>query len=59
MRKLYDRNEDFKRYVDKYCFKHGKTVDEAVEDYIVIEYGKMCLEKEANLNNGSDGRIVG
>ena len=53
MRKLYDRNEDFKRYVDRYCFKHGKTVDEAVKDYIVIEYGKACKEKEANSKDGS------
>ncbi len=53
MRKLYDRNEDFKRYVDRYCFKHGKTVDEAVKDYIVIEYGKACKEKEECRKNES------
>ncbi len=48
MRELYETNADFKRYVGRYCFKHGKTVDEAVKDYIVIEYGKVCMEKEAN-----------
>ena len=26
---LYEQNEDFKRYVDRYCTKHRVSVDEA------------------------------
>ena len=53
MRELYKANADFRRYVDRYCFKHRKTVDEAVMDYIVIEYGKVCLDKEEGRKNES------
>lgn len=28
---LYAENEDFKRYVDRYCTKHRVSVDEAIQ----------------------------
>lgn len=41
MEELYENSQDFRSYVDKYCLKHGKTVEEALQDAIVIEYGKV------------------
>lgn len=30
---LYEQNEDFKRYVDRYCTKHRVSVAEALQHY--------------------------
>ena len=46
MERLYKQNKDFRDYVDKYCRKHDKTVDEVIKHELVREYGKMCREKE-------------
>lgn len=35
---FYNQNEDFKRYVDRYCFKHNKSVEEALKDSMVRIY---------------------
>ena len=35
MREFYDRNADFKMYVDRYCNQYGLSVDEALEHEIV------------------------
>lgn len=34
----YENNQDFKDYVDKYCIKHNKSVDDALQDLLVISY---------------------
>ena len=35
MMEFYNHNEDFKRYVDRYCNQYGLSVDEALEHEIV------------------------
>ena len=42
---LYDENEDFKWYVDRYCVKHRISVDEALQHYLVQMAGKMYKEQ--------------
>lgn len=32
---LYAENEDFKRYVDRYCTKHRISVAKALQHYLV------------------------
>ena len=46
MREFYDRNADFKRYVDRYCKQYGLTVDEALEHEIVKSVAEQYREKE-------------
>lgn len=43
---LYAENEDFKRYVDRYCVKHRISVDEALQHYLVRMAGRMYKEQE-------------
>lgn len=38
---LYEQNEDFKRYVDRYCVKHRISVAEALQHYLVQMAGRM------------------
>lgn len=38
---LYAENEDFRRYVDKYCTKHRISVDEALQHYLVQAAGDI------------------
>jgi len=42
---LYAENEDFKRYVDRYCTKHRISVAEALQHYLVQMAGKMYKEQ--------------
>lgn len=42
---LYADNEDFKRYVDRYCTKHRISVAEALQHYLVQMAGKMYKEQ--------------
>lgn len=42
---LYAENEDFKRYVDRYCTKHRISVSEALQNYLVQMAGKMYKEQ--------------
>lgn len=42
---LYDRNKDFREYVDRYCRKHQISVEEAVLHEIVKGVGKMYMEQ--------------
>lgn len=42
---LYAENEDFKRYVDRYCVKHRVSVDEALQHYLVRMAGRMYKEQ--------------
>lgn len=41
---IYEQNEDFKRYVDRYCVKHKCTVEEALQHYLVRMVGRMYWE---------------
>lgn len=45
---LYAENEDFKRYVDRYCTKHRVSVDEALQHYLVQMAGRMYKEQMDN-----------
>lgn len=42
---LYEQNEDFKRYVDRYCVKHRVSVYEVLQHYIVRMAGRMYKEQ--------------
>lgn len=42
---LYEHNEDFKRYVDRYCTKHRISVAEALQHYLVRMAGQMYKEQ--------------
>lgn len=42
---LYQKNNDFKRYVDRYCVKHRISVEEALQHYLVQMAGKMYKEQ--------------
>ena len=42
---LYAENEDFKRYVDRYCTKHRISVAEALQHYLVQRAGRMYKEQ--------------
>lgn len=43
---LYNTNQDFKDYVDRYCNTYKVTVDEALTHALVQEVGKMYAGKE-------------
>ena len=42
---LYADNEDFKRFVDRYCVKHGISVEQALQHYLVQMAGRMYKEQ--------------
>lgn len=44
MENEYKYNSDFRRYVDQYCNKHGKTVEEALTHEIVRQRYLMDTE---------------
>lgn len=46
---LYAENEDFKRYVDRYCTKHRVSVDEALQRYLVQMAGRQYKEQAENI----------
>ena len=46
---LYAENEDFKRYVDRYCTKHGCSVSEALDHVLVQMVGRQYLEGEMQI----------
>jgi imidazoleglycerol phosphate dehydratase HisB len=46
---LYAENEDFKRYVDRYCTKHRVSVDEALQHCLVQMAGRMYKEQEETI----------
>lgn len=45
---LYQKNNYFKRYVDRYCVKHRISVDEALQHYLVRMAGRMYKEQMDN-----------
>ena len=42
---LYEQNEDFKRYVDRYCTKHECVVSEALDHVLVQMVGRQYKEQ--------------
>ena len=42
---MYAENEDFRRYVDRYCTKHRISVSEALQHYLVQMAGRMYKEQ--------------
>lgn len=42
---LYAENEDFKRYVDRYCTKHRISVAEALQHYLLRMAGRQYKEQ--------------
>ena len=42
---LYEQNEDFNRYVDRYCVKHRISVSEALQHYLVQMAGRQYKEQ--------------
>lgn len=46
---LYEQNEDFKRYVDRYCVKHRISVDEALQHYLVQAAGQIYKDQEETI----------
>lgn len=43
---LFNTNNDFRDYVEKYIFKHHVTLAEALSHYLVREYGDYILKGE-------------
>ena len=46
---LYEQNEDFKRYVDRYCVNHRISVEQALQHYLVQMAGKMYKEQSETI----------
>lgn len=46
---LYAENEDFKRYVDRYCVKHRISVAEALQHYLVQAAGQIYKEQSETI----------
>lgn len=42
----YQNDVKVKEYVDKYCVKHGKTLNDALKDYIVREYIREVKKRQ-------------
>ena len=42
---LYAQNSDFKRYVGRYCVKHGISVEQALQHYLVQMAGRQYKEQ--------------
>ena len=45
---LYAENEDFRRYVDRYCTKHNVSVAKALQHYLVQAAGRVYKEQSNN-----------
>ena len=48
IRKLYDNDSDFKRYVDECRKNNGHTVDEEIELITIQEVAKYYQERRGN-----------
>ena len=53
MKEFYDRNSDFKQYVDRYAKKHNEgnsiSVDNALEHELVKQVAERYREKEESI----------
>ena len=55
--KLYEENEIFHGYVDRYCRKHEKAPKEAVLDVIVRAYADQVVTREREVVKPSKTEI--
>lgn len=46
---LYAENADFRRYVDRYCTKHGISVAESLQHYLVQMAGRQYKEQSETI----------
>lgn len=55
LKDLYERDEDFRRYVDKWAQSRNLTVEEALQMRILQNYGRYIFEEKSGIvdNNGS------
>lgn len=51
LKKLFNTNDDFKGYVERYCKQTGKTIEQALEIAIVKEYALYLIELNPELKN--------
>ena len=51
MQELYDKNDDFKRYVDKYCNTHHIFVKDALEFEMIKEVAIMYNSTPSVVND--------
>lgn len=58
-KKLYDSNDDFHDYVQKYVRTTGKTVEKALREKIVKEVGNMYLSGNEPVNKEVYKRYLG
>lgn len=49
-KELYEKNDDFKRYVDKYCNKHHIFVKDALEFEMIKEVAIMYSSTPSTFN---------
>lgn len=45
-KQLYERNEYFKRYVDRYCVQNRVSIEESLTHALVKEVGNMYRDQE-------------
>lgn len=50
MQEMYDENDDFKKYVDKYCNKHHIFVKDALEFEMIKEVAIMYSSTPSAFN---------
>ena len=58
---LFNKNKDFRNYVEKYIFKHHITIDEALRHRLVRDYGDYLIERgdeHENKNYLSENKVV-
>lgn len=49
---MYETDKDVKEYIDKYCYKHSLTVEEAIAHKLIKEYADYSKEyNEIKLEN--------
>lgn len=56
MKEFYDTNDDFRKYVNKYCNKHKLTVDEALNHSMVREAYNYYREETKNIYKKVDDK---
>lgn len=57
---LYNTNNSFRNYVEKYIFKHHVTLEEALKHVMVREYANYLMEEknaESSIS-GIESRVI-
>lgn len=52
LNEIYETNEDFRNYVDRYCAEWDKTKEQAFEELIIKDVAKSYLPKGCNYSKG-------